>query len=199
MCKLVCVTAQKLCRDDFLHRIEILSKSEIDKIILREKYLSEDEYYSLAKKLLSVCNPEKLVIHNFDSVAIRLGIQNIHLPFEKFKDYNISKSFDAVGTSVHSIEDAIFAEAHGANYVTAGHIFDTDCKKGLKGRGVKFLQNVCDSINISVYAIGGINESTACQLKTLKSKSFAGACVMSELMQAENVAEKVKNIMYELG
>lgn len=36
-----------------------------------------------------------------------------------------------IGTSIHSVEDAVFAESHGADYITAGHIFTTDCKKGL--------------------------------------------------------------------
>ena len=33
----------------------------------------------------------------------------------------------------------------------------TDCKKGLAPRGLDFLKNVCDSVDIPVYAIGGIN------------------------------------------
>lgn len=37
-----------------------------------------------------------------------------------------------IGTSIHSVEDAVFAESHGADYITAGHIFTTDCKKGFR-------------------------------------------------------------------
>ena len=77
-----------------------------------------------------------------------------------------------LGTSVHSTEDAIFAEESGADYITAGNIFETDCKKGLKGKGVNFLRNVCDSVNIPVYAIGGINADTAKRIKIPKQKEF---------------------------
>ena len=48
------------------------------------------------------------------------------------------------------------AERLGATYVTAGHIFTTDCKKGLPPRGLDFLKNVCDAVTIPVYGIGGI-------------------------------------------
>ena len=65
--------------------------------------------------------------------------------------------FKVIGTSVHSVEDAIKAEQLGATYMTAGHIFATDCKKGLPPRGLDFLKNVCDTVQIPVYAIGGIN------------------------------------------
>ena len=54
------------------------------------------------------------------------------------------------------MEDALLAESLGCNYIVAGHIFDTDCKKGLPGRGVDFLKDVINSVSIPVFAIGGI-------------------------------------------
>ena len=51
--------------------------------------------------------------------------------------------------------------------------------------------NVCDSVNIPVYAIGGINADTANELKFLNRKNFAGVCVMSLLMQSENIMTKL--------
>ena len=43
-------------------------------------------------------------------------------------------------------------------YLTAGRVFVTDCKKGLAPRGFDFLHEVCSSVKIPVYAIGGIRE-----------------------------------------
>ncbi|WP_449075070.1 thiamine phosphate synthase [Ruminococcus sp.] len=199
MCNVVSVTAKPLCKDDFLQRIRKISDSEVQYIILREKYLSEQEYYSLAKEVLSVCDKEKLIIHNFIGTAESLGIKKIHLPFSAFKELNGRRNFDIVGTSVHSVDDAAFAQENGADYITAGNIYETDCKKGLKGKGVNFLRNVCDSVNIPVYAIGGINADTAKELKSLNRKNFAGVCVMSLLMQSENINDEVMKIKRELG
>lgn len=199
MCNVVSVTAKPLCKDDFLQRIRKISDSEVQYIILREKYLSEQEYYSLAKEVLSVCDKEKLIIHNFIGTAESLGIKKIHLSFSAFKELNGRRNFDIVGTSVHSVDDAAFARENGADYITAGNIFETDCKKGLKGKGVNFLRNVCDSVNIPVYAIGGINADTAKELKSVNRKNFAGVCVMSLLMQGENINDEVMKIKRELG
>lgn len=198
MCSVVCVTAKQLCRGDFLEKVKRISESEVSCIILREKYLSEQEYYLLAKDVTKVCGADKLVLHNFTDVAIKLGIRKIHLPFSEFKKLKQRQNFDVIGTSVHSTEDAIFAEKNGASYITAGNIFETDCKKGLKGKGIEFLQNMCDSVNIPVYAIGGINADTAKALADVNRKNFAGVCVMSLLMQSENLEDEVMKIIDEL-
>ena len=85
-----------------------------------------------------------------------------------------------IGTSIHSVEDAIFAESHGADYITAGHIFTTDCKKGLPGRGLEWLKTVCDAVSIPVYAIGGISDANAGELSDC---GISGYCMMSASMQ----------------
>ena len=198
MCNVVSVTAKPLCKDDFLQRIRKISDSEVQYIILREKYLSEQEYYSLAKEVLSVCDKEKLIIHNFIGTAESLGIKKIHLPFSAFKELNGRRNFDIVGTSVHSVDDAAFAQENGADYITAGNIYETDCKKGLKGKGVNFLRNVCESVDIPVYAIGGINADTAGGFKAGTEKNFAGVCVMSLLMQCENIDNEVLKLQSKL-
>lgn len=198
MCNVVSVTAKPLCKDDFLQRIRKISDSEVQYIILREKYLSEQEYYSLAKEVLSVCDKEKLIIHNFIGTAESLGIKKIHLPFSAFKELNSRRNFDIVGTSVHSVDDAAFAQENGAVYITAGNIYETDCKKGLKGKGVNFLRNVCESVDIPVYAIGGINADTAGGFNAVTEKNFAGVCVMSLLMQCENIDNEVLKLQSKL-
>ncbi len=85
-----------------------------------------------------------------------------------------------IGTSIHSVEDAIFAESHGADYITAGHIFTTNCKKGLPGRGIEWLKTVCDAVSIPIYAIGGISDANAGELSDC---GIAGYCMMSASMQ----------------
>ena len=109
MCNVVSVTAKPLCKDDFLQKIQKISDSDTQYIILREKYLSEQEYFNLAKNVLSVCDKDKLIIHNFPETAVKLGVKKIHLPFGAFKDLKGRENFDLLGTSVHSTEDAIFA------------------------------------------------------------------------------------------
>ena len=88
--------------------------------------------------------------------------------------------FTIRGASVHSVEDALRAERAGATYVTAGHIYATDCKKGLPGRGLDFLKEVCAAVRIPVYAIGGIDETNA---DACIEAGADGVCMMSGYMK----------------
>lgn len=87
-----------------------------------------------------------------------------------------------IGCSIHSIEEAVEARNMGASYITAGHVYVTDCKKGLAPRGLDFLKNVCDSVDIPVYAIGGINIDDG-RREEVKKYGAAGSCIMSGMMK----------------
>ena len=186
--KLVCVTARKLCGDDFIKRLENISKN-CDLIILREKDLTEEEYFSLAEKFLNVCSygGATLVHHCFWKKALELHHDKIHLSLKDFRENpQIREKFSLVGVSVHSLEEAKEAEALGADYVTAGHIFETDCKKGLKGRGLEFLRQVSQGVSIPVYAIGGISTEN---MEQVREAGANGACIMSGFMKADDFGE----------
>lgn len=189
---IVCVTNRKLVKAyeengsflPFLEKIKEAAKKKPAFIILREKDLSPDDYKELAKKVFEICDGEKLncVLHYFYREAIELGAKKIHLPLHILEDMteDEKKCFDVIGVSTHSVEDARRAKELGASYITAGHVFATDCKKGLAPRGLQFLADVCDSVDIDVYAIGGISENNMKQCISMGAK---GVCMMSGFMR----------------
>lgn len=158
-----------------------MCQAGIKRIILREKDLAEEEYTALAKRILAVCeeNGAELIIHNYPNAARALGVRRVHLPFHLLTK-ELTAEFDTVGCSVHSVEEAKAAEEMGCSYITAGHIFATDCKKGVPPRGLEFLSEVCRSVNIPVYAIGGISPEN---MPLALEAGAAGVCVMSTLMR----------------
>lgn len=190
MCNVLCVTNRLLCGKDFLSRIESLAKAQPKGIILREKDLSASEYKSLAKAVLEICKKHgtACILHGFADTAIELGVTNLHLPLHMLRELSQAdrSSFTVLGASCHSAEEAIEAEALGCTYIIAGHIFDTDCKKGAPGRGLEFLEQVCDSVSLPVYAIGGINAENAGQSINAGAK---GVCVMSGVMACSDPQE----------
>lgn len=182
---MIAVTNRHLCKRDFLEQIGNLAADDrIEAIILREKDMSEGDYRELAKKVLACCGlyHKKCILHTFISVARGLHCPYIHLPYSVFlKSMGQVKTmgFQEIGTSVHSVEDAMKAEHLGATYLIAGHVFDTDCKKGLPGRGVEFLREVCRSVTVPVYGIGGITPQNLPQVLETGAK---GGCSMSLAM-----------------
>ena len=110
---------------------------------MREKDLPEGAYLELAGKVQEICdrNQVPLILHFYPEVAKQLGLPVVHLPLWKFAEAGEDGSLKT-GVSVHSAEDVRRAEKLGAAYLTAGHIFATDCKKGLAPRGLSFLKEI---------------------------------------------------------
>ncbi|MGN1165444.1 MAG: thiamine phosphate synthase [Lachnospiraceae bacterium] len=190
MSDIICVTNRSLCREDFLFRIDQVASAHPAGIILREKYLSEDDYRKLAKNVSEICKRHgtPCILHSFWEVAVELKCNAIHLPLHILRTVPDEKKkiFKEIGASCHSKEDAIEACQLGCTYITAGHIFETDCKRGLPGRGLKFLKNVCESVSVPVYAIGGISANNMAEVRKAGAK---GACVMSGVMCCKDVRE----------
>ena len=184
---IICVTNRSLCKGDFFERIEKIASSGVTAIILREKDLSESEYSDLAKKFTEICEKRKVeaILHTYVDIAIELGVRSIHLPLPVFKDLSGEKKsfFRKIGVSCHSVEDAAAAEKLGASYITFGHVFATDCKKGLEPRGLDALKNVCKAVKIPVYAIGGIDKQN---IGSVIEAGTVGACIMSGFMKGDN-------------
>ena len=106
----------------------------------------------------------------------------IHLPLPLLRKYqNQLQNFNVVGTSVHSIEDAIEAEKIGASYMIAGHIYTTECKKGIMPKGLIFLNEICQNTSLPVYGIGGIKLHQQ-QINEVMNCGAKGACIMSGMM-----------------
>ena len=190
MSDILCVTNRSLCKEDFLVRIEKIAKTEAAGIILREKDLSEEEYQALAEKILTICQKQKMqcILHTHTNVARKLAYNAMHLP-EKERD-----AFQILGASCHSLEEAVEAEKLGCTYITAGHIYETDCKKGLPGRGIGFLKKICETVAIPVYAIGGISAEN---IMKVRNAGAAGGCIMSGVMQCDNVQEYLKCLKHD--
>ena len=78
------------------------------------------------------------------------------------------------------MEDVEIAMAGGATQIILGTIFETECKKGVLGKGVEFVREICQKCPLPVYAIGGMNLK---RLPLVIDAGAAGCCMMSGFMQ----------------
>ena len=146
MCKILCITNRKLCKGDFPARIAAIAAQQPAGIILREKDLPEPEYAALAEQIMKICSTHGVpcILHSFPQTAAALHADFLHLPLPVLRGLPDAArtALPAFGVSCHAVGDAQEAAAAGASYLIAGHIFATDCKKGLPGRGLAFLHDV---------------------------------------------------------
>lgn len=185
MFDILCVTDRSLCREDFLTRLRAVARARPAGIILREKDLSPEEYKTLAAEAMAICSDFNVpcILHTFAREALELGADRLHMPLPLLRQMPEGEGFSVLGASCHSARDAVEAEALGCTYITAGHVFDTGCKKGLPGRGLAFLREVCESVSIPVYAIGGVGPGN---IADVRRSGAAGACVMSGAMTCDD-------------
>lgn len=187
--KVICVTDLKLAGGRILEILKNAFESQRKPYgcILRAKELDLKEYMSLAADCKKLCSEYgvQLTVHSFPEAALELGIERLHMPLRAFEQMtgNMKERFAVIGTSVHSKDELRLAMELCADYVIAGHIFDTDCKKGLAGRGLIFLKDMVDMADIPVYAIGGIGFDEERNSEVLKNGA-SKVCIMSEYMKS---------------
>lgn len=199
--KLNIISNRKLCENENLEKqIEkifsaykrkiILENFEIDSLTLREKDLDKKEYLELVEKIYPICQKYKvsLILHqNYDlNLDDKDNIEGFHLSYDSFKSFNknireeLIKKYKRIGVSIHSIDEAKEVQNLEASYIVAGHIFETDCKKDLEPRGLKFIKDLSSILTIPIFAIGGINQENS---NLVVNNGAFGVCMMSSLMK----------------
>ena len=168
---LIAVTDRGLCSGDFLTQIKKIVSLHPHSLILRERDLPDEEYLPLARQVQAICEKEADVkvpffVHSRIGIARQIGCPNLHLPLP----------------TSHSMEDMQQALALGADLIILGTIFETECKKGLRGRGLAFVEEICSACPVPVYAIGGIKESN---IDAVMAAGAAGGCMMSGFMKKQ--------------
>lgn len=194
MAVLFVITNSVLCKENFLTRIEKIASAKPDRIILREKHLNQSELLILAEKCSEICRKYNVSFSiNSDIETARAVRADVHLPYKAFiENCENIKDFTAVGVSVHSVEEAKAAEKLGASYLIAGHIFETDCKKGLAPRGLEYLSEIAKAVKIPVLGIGGITEE---RVSSVLKIGASGVCVMSHFMTCENPELEIRKFI----
>ncbi len=169
-----------------IKRLTMLTELRPQAVILRAKTLDKAAYRTLALEVQQSCKAAgiPLILHSDWQLARELGIKNLHLPLALLRQLPTCERAHLtwLSTSVHSVGEAQEAQALGATMLIAGHIYTTRCKAGLAPRGLGFLQAVCSTVSLPVYAIGGIGFDAA-QHAELLANGARGACVMSAYMK----------------
>lgn len=128
----------------------------------RAKHQSPTDRMIMAELLLAACRDAgaKLIINDSPELARDIDADGVHLGQD---DIPIGEARQLlgrdkiIGISTHSVDEALKAESHGADYVALGSVFATDTKDDANVVGIDTLKKVRRAVRIPLVAIGGID------------------------------------------
>lgn len=188
--------------EDLLECIGAAAQAGVDWIQLREKNLTGRELEHLARQARAKIagTPTKLLINSRVDVAIACGLDGVHLTSGKdelpasearaiFAKAGVASPL--IGVSCHSIQEVLFAESHGADFVVFGPVFG---KGEQAGAGGDELQRACAALptgsTMKVLALGGVDAANAADCLRAGANGIAG----TRLFQKANVCVAVETL-----
>jgi thiamine-phosphate pyrophosphorylase len=161
----------------------------VDLLQLRAKNLPEPEIEALAREIHTISSNAgvPLIINDHPRIAAAIGAEGVHVGQDDLsvaEARSQSENRCGIGKSTHSLQQAIQAEAEGADYIGFGPLFATPTKPDYTPIGLDAVQRVHENVRIPIFCIGGI------KLENLHSVLAAGASrvvVVSGILQAADV------------
>lgn len=193
-CSLYLVTdSAGLEENEFLRKIEEACKSGITLLQLREKDKTGREYLELAFKVKEITDKYSipLIIDDridiamaVDAAGVHVGQSDINVRYAR----KILGSDKIIGATTKTLKQAEEAVREGADYLGVGAIYPTTTKVKTVITEVSTLKEICESVNIPVVAIGGLNEENS---DILKGSKISGIAVVSAIMKAKDISGAV--------
>ena len=179
--------------EEFLSIIESACQNGVTIVQLREKELSTHDFYELAVKVKAVTDKYNvpLIINDRADICLAVDAAGVHIGDNELPvDVNrkILGPDKIIGVSVKTKKRAEEARDGGADYFGVGAFFNTDTKE-TNVLSKEELIEVIRHTDVPAVGIGGLKEHN---LDILKGTGVKGAAIVSEIMRAENVSEKVK-------
>jgi thiamine-phosphate pyrophosphorylase len=198
--RLLVVTDRKSSNKGLVKILEDCCKYGVKAIQLREKDMQAGELVKLAKKMRTLTSKTKtkLMINDKLDAVLLSNAEGLHLP-ENGVDIKLLKKYKGLilGKSVHSLERARKADKEGYDYLLFGPVFRTPAKvKYGEPQGLDKLEKVCSSVNIPVFAVGGIIPA---RTKKCLEAGAHGIAVMGGIMKSANIKKTINGYKTELG
>ncbi|MDU1217609.1 MAG: thiamine phosphate synthase [Streptococcus sp.] len=186
--------------ESFLKKVETACRSGVTIIQLREKNLTTNQYYQLAKQVKEITDAYQvpLIIDDRLDICLAVDAAGLHigddeLPVSVARQVLGPKKI--LGVTAKTVKRALEAETSGADYLGTGAIFPTRTKENAPITLISTLKTICQTVAIPVVAIGGL---TSENIDQLAATGIAGVAVVRDLMQAEDIEAKAHAFLTKL-
>lgn len=186
--------------ETFLKKVEKACQSGVTMVQLREKQLTTNQYYELAKIVKQITDTYQvpLIIDDRLDVCLAVDAAGLHIGDDELP---VSVARQVLGTekilgvTAKTVKRALEAEESGADYLGTGAIFPTTTKENAPITLISTLKDICQAVGIPVVAIGGL---TCENIHQLSGTDIAGIAVVRDLMQARDIEKRTQEFLTKL-
>ena len=184
----------------FLEKVETACRSGVTIVQLREKNLTTNQYYQLAKQVKEITDAYQvpLIIDDRLDICLAVDAAGLHIGDDELP-VSVARQVlgpeKILGVTAKTVKRALEAEEGGADYLGTGAIFPTTTKENAPITQISTLKTICQTVAIPVVAIGGL---TSENIDQLAATGIAGVAVVRDLMQAEDIEAKTQAFLTKL-
>lgn len=165
-------------------------------IQLREKDLTEEEFLEEAKKIQQLCKKYRVpfIINDNVKLAKEIDADGVHVGQSDMEALDVRAQLGEdkiIGVSARTVEQALLAEKHGADYLGVGAVFPTSSKDDAAEVPHETLKAICEAVSIPVIAIGGITQEN---VSTLAGSGICGIAVISAIYAQPDIRKAAENL-----
>ena len=187
--------------ESFLEKVETACRSGVTIVQLREKNLTTNQYYQLAKEVKEITDDYQvpLIIDDRLDVCLAVDAAGLHIGDDELP-VSVARQVlgpdKILGVTAKTVKRALEAEEGGADYLGTGAIFPTTTKENAPITLISTLKTICQRVAIPVVAIGGL---TSENIDQLIGTGIVGVAVVRDLMQAEDIEAKTQAFLTKLN
>ncbi len=194
--RLYVLLTEEHCKGDWFETAEAAVRSGADCLQLREKKLTDGEFFERAKRLATLCREHgaMLIVNDRPDVAAASGAHGVHLGPEDLPLSAVRRiipSTCVIGVSTHTIDQVRAAAEQAPDYIAVGPMFDSPTKPQRHIAGPATLAAARRDTSLPLVAIGGITEKNAA---TVLAAAPCCLCVCHSVIAQSDVASAARRM-----
>lgn len=176
-------------RQSLMEQVECALKGGVTCVQLREKELDEATFLAEAIQMKQLCARYGVpfIVNDNVEIAVKCGADGVHVGQSDMEAGHVRQMVGEkmmIGVSARTVEEALAAQAAGADYLGVGAMFSTSTKLDAHVLSHQTLRDICAAVDIPVTAIGGINEEN---MMLLSGSGVDGVALVSAIFAAEDI------------
>lgn len=177
-------------------QVEEALKGGVTFVQLREKNLDDTAFLQEAKEIKELCARFHVpfVINDNVDIAAEIDADGVHVGQSDMEAGDVRKKLGPdkiIGVSAQTVEQALRAQAHGADYLGVGAVFPTGSKADAVEVSHDTVREICRAVDIPVIAIGGITRENVIELK---GTGICGIAVISAIFGQQDIEEAARTL-----